>query len=133
MKNAAVAGHVTEREQAIAGLKAACNILERWGCTSEESQRILGLGRAAYYKNRKEPEKARLTGDQLTRISYILNIYSALRIVFNNPENVDGFMSMPNSNGYFNDRTPLSVIATGDFGALYETFRHVDGLRGGLW
>ena len=89
------------------------------------------MKKSTYYKNRESVDTARLSGDQVERISYILNIHAALRIVFDNPENVYGFMSMPNNNSYFNGRTPLTVISTGNFGALYETFKRVDALRGG--
>jgi len=40
----------------------------------------------------------RLSQDQLTRASYVLNIHAALRTVFENPENLYGFMAMPNNN-----------------------------------
>ncbi|VTP69272.1 Uncharacterised protein [Leclercia adecarboxylata] len=67
-------------------IRAAMNILEKWGCSTEQQQNILQLSRAALYKYRqKETKTASLTHDQLTRISYLLNMHSALRIVFSNP------------------------------------------------
>lgn len=115
------------------GLKAALNILEKWGCNAEQMQAILRLPRATFYKYRSHPESARLDQDQLTRISYLLNIHQALRIVFDNPDNVYGFMTKRNHNAYFHGRAPLDVIGKGDFAALYETFKRVDHLRSGLW
>ena len=54
-------------------------------------------------------------------------------MVFTNPDNVYGFMKMVNNNPYFNGRTPLSLIATGQFGALYEVAKRVDSMRSGQW
>ncbi|HTN34842.1 MAG TPA: antitoxin Xre-like helix-turn-helix domain-containing protein [Marinobacter sp.] len=122
-----------DRKMGISGLKAAFNILEKWECSADQAQAILRLPKATYYKYRSDPESARLDRDQLARISYLLNIHQALRVVFGNPENVYGFMRKRNHNPYFNGRAPLEVIESGDFSALYETFRRVDILRSGLW
>lgn len=121
------------RRMGISGLKAAFNILDKWRCTAEQAQAILRLPKATYYKYRNDPESARLDRDQLARISYLLNMHQALRIVFENPENVYGFMRKRNHNPYFHGRAPLEVIGNGDFAALYETFRRIDTLRGALW
>lgn len=115
------------------GLKVVFNILNRWGCSAEQQQSILQLPKSSYYKYRGAPEAARLTGDQIERISYLLNIHAALRVIFENPENVYGFMRMANNNPPFNGTAPLEMVATGRFGALYEVFRHIDSMRGGMW
>jgi hypothetical protein len=60
-------------------------------------------------------------------------MHSALRLVFDNPENLYGFVKLPNHNEFFNGRAPLEVMAQGDMISLYETFRRLDALRGGLW
>ncbi|MOA48771.1 hypothetical protein D3C78_1715630 [compost metagenome] len=64
----------------------------------------------------------------MQRISVVLNIHAALRLVFDNPENVCGFPSMENRNE-FNGRTPLEIMAQGDMVSLYEPFRRIDALR----
>lgn len=114
-------------------LNAAFKILDKWGANAEQQQKILQLAKATYYKHRAGGDP-KLTADQLTRISYLLNMHSALRTVFENPSNIYGFMAMPNKNAYFNGASPLSLIAaTGDFGTLYEVAKRVDMLRGSLW
>lgn len=116
-----------------AGLKAVLAILGHWGCSPEQVQKILQISRPAYYKYRKSPHQASLSQDQLERLSYVLNIHASLRTLFENPKNVYGFMSLKNDNPFFNGRSPLEVISTGQFAALYETFKRIDALRGGLW
>lgn len=117
----------------MAGFKAADNILSSWGCTAQQSQNILKLSKSSYHKFKANPETTKLSDDQLERVSYLLNIHQALRIVFSNSANIYGFMTMKNHNDFFAGRTPLEIIESGKFGDLYEVARRVDALRGGLW
>lgn len=115
------------------GLKVAIRILERWKCTPEEQQAILGLARATYYKYKKNPESARLDRDQLDRVSYVLNIHAALNTVFENPANRYGFMRMRNHNPYFSGKAPIEIVSQGSMASLYETFKRIDAMRGAQW
>ena len=115
------------------GFKAALKIFDKWGCGAEQAQKILGLNRATYFKYKKAPEAVNLSQDQLERLSYVINIHAALRVVFDNPENVYGFIKMPNHNPYFNGKTPLELISTGHFANLYEVYKRIDALRGAGW
>ena len=115
------------------GLKVAIKILKNWGCSNEQMQSILSVSRAALFKYKDAPQTARLTQDQIQRISYILNIHAALRVIFSNQDNVNNFMSLKNHNPYFEGATPLSLIDTGSFAALYEVFKRIDCMRGGSW
>jgi len=117
-------------EQAAIGLKVAMGILDKWECDSESQWKVLGLGRSTFFKRRNDTQGMRLSGDQVERISYILNIHAALRTLFDNPENVHGFMRMKNHNAFFNGATPLSLVEGGNFGSLYETHKRIDALRG---
>ncbi len=120
---------------AATGLKTAVAILEKWGASGEQGATILRISRSTYARaKRRDPTwEVSLDTDQLTRISLVLNIHSALRVVFDNPENLYGFMSMANHNAFFHGRTPLEVMAQGDFISLYETFKRIDTLRGAGW
>lgn len=123
------------KSTAATGLKAAVGILHKWGASGEQGQAILRVSHSTYARAKRP---AGLTGisldsDQLTRISLVLNIHAALRVIFDNPDNVYGFMKMANHNAFFNGRAPLSIMGSGDFVALYETFRRIDAMRGGQW
>lgn len=124
---------VNQNSLSQAGFKAANNILSSWGCSAVQSQQILKLSKSTYHRFKSSPETTTLNDDQLERISYLLNIHQALRIVFSNPDNVTGFMTMPNHNDYFAGRTPLDVIESGKFGDLYEVAKRIDAFRGGMW
>ncbi len=121
------------KTMSVAGFKTADNILSKWGCSAQQAQAIMKVSKSSYHKFKSSPDTANLTDDQLERVSYILNMHQALRIVFSNPANVSGFMGLNNHNDFFAGRTPLEIISSGKFGDLYEVAKRVDALRGGLW
>ncbi|WGI27050.1 hypothetical protein QEN58_08300 [Halomonas alkaliantarctica] len=122
------------RAAAAAGLKAAVRILDKWQASGEQGEAILRVSHSTYARARRgDLVEIKLDSDQLTRISYLLNIHAALRMIFDNPENLYGFVNLVNHNPYFNGRTPLEIIGSGDFAALYETFKRIDSLRGSQW
>ncbi len=133
MNTSTATRHSAGNDIAITGLRTVLAILEKWGCSADQAQKILQVSRPAYYKYKKRPEQANLSRDQIERLSYVLNIHASLRTLFENPKNVYGFMSLKNDNPFFNGKSPLEIIGSGQFGALYETFKRVDALRGGLW
>lgn len=105
-------------------LRAAVGILDKWRASSDQACRILRISRSTYIRARqRDPDWAvTLDADQMQRISFVLNIHAALRLVFDNPENVYGFPSMANDNDFFNGRSLLEIMAQGDMISLYETF-----------
>lgn len=118
-------------DAAKSAVKAVLNILDKWSCSEKEKMALLGIGRSTLHKYQAAPESARLTPDLLERISYLLNIHAILRILFENPENVYGFVNMPNSNPFFDGKAPMEILSSGLMSALYEVHRHLDGIRDG--
>jgi len=123
------------KSQCVAGLRAAVGILEKWRASSDQACRILRISRSTYTRARQRDADwaVALDSDQMQRISFVLNIHAALRLVFDNPDNVYGFPAMANHNEFFNGRSPLEIMAQGDMISLYETFRRIDVLRGAQW
>lgn len=123
------------KQQCVAGLRAAVAILDKWAASSEQACRILRISRSTYTRARQRDPAwtVALDADQMQRISFVLNIHAALRLVFDNPQNLYGFVALANHNEFFNGRSPLEIMAQGDMISLYETYRRIDVLRGGLW
>ncbi|MEO1821022.1 antitoxin Xre-like helix-turn-helix domain-containing protein [Pseudomonas sp.] len=121
-----------KKDLALVGLRTALNILSKWKTSTEQAGNILRVSRSTISRARTD-KTVSLDEDQLKRVSLVLNIHSALRMLFDNPANVYGFMQMKNHNEFFNGRSPLEVVQNGDMIALYETFRRIDSLRGAQW
>ncbi|MCR9712859.1 DUF2384 domain-containing protein [Vibrio parahaemolyticus] len=117
----------------MAGFKAADNILSSWDCTNRQIQKILNISKLSYDEFKTNQKQITLSNDQLVRVSYILNIHNVLRVIFNNSDNVKGFMSMRNHNDDFSGRSPIQVIESGILGDLQKVYKHIDRLqRNGL-
>lgn len=117
------------RRKAFVGLKACLRIIQKWRATPSEACRILHISSHTYRRVLSSSGySVRLNVDQLYRVSIVLNIHAALRIIFNNPLNTHQFPSLNNHNDFFNGRTPLEIMAQGDFISLYETYRRIQSL-----
>ena len=129
---------VTDKSQTLSknhsaiGLCAAINILDKWSASVKQASLILRISPStiAHAKNKENTEWTEdLDIDVMQRISLVLNIHSALRLIFDNPENVYSFVGMKNDNEFFNERAPLDIMAQGDLVSLYETFKQIESLR----
>ncbi len=109
-----------------AALKAVIKIMESWSCSRSQMSIILAIPYSTLGRYMKAPDKARLSRDQQTRLSYILNIYQLIRMAFNNQANVDNFMSLKNYNGQFKGRRPLDLLLEGSIENIRDTYRHIE-------
>ena len=120
-----------ENKSAI-GLRAAINILDKWGASATQASSALRISASTYASVQSKEDSdwsARFDAEVIQRISLVLNIHSVLRSIFDNPDNVYGFVGMRNDNRFFNGRSPLEIIAQGDLVSLHETFKCIDSLR----
>lgn len=115
------------------GFDAAVAIMKLWKCNTDDMLNILRINCSSFFSYKSGKVEFILDSDQLTRISYVLNIHATLQTVFSNPENVYGFMKMVNNNPYFEGRTPLEIIKDVDFGALHEVHSRIYSLRTDGW
>lgn len=113
-------------------LSAAANILAKWAATTELACKILRVSRSTLARA-QSGKPVDLDSDQISRASIILNCHAALKTVFDNPENVYGFVNMKNHNPFFNGKSPLEIMSSGQFVSLYETYKRIDALRGAGW
>lgn len=127
------AQNLPTQSQGKKALKVAINILNKWQCSEQEKQAILGISRSTLHKYQVKPESARMTPDLLERTSYVLNIHQSLKMLFDNDENVYGFVRYPNQNYFFNGAAPMDTLRSGLSSSLYEVNRQLDSLRGGQW
>lgn len=107
---------------------AAVNILKKWGCTEKQIIRILDIPALRFSRYLANSSNAELTSDQLTKISYLLNIHAVLRTVFTNQDNVASFMACKNSNDYFDNRSPIEIIESNSSRDLHQVAMRIEAL-----
>lgn len=107
------------------------NLMSKWECSPAEQRTLLGsIGPTTYHKYKKLPE-VRLPHDTLERISYLMGIHKALRIVFSNSRpQIYGWVRKPNSAAPFNGRSALDYMLAGRVIDLADVRRYLDGVRG---
>ena len=82
--------------------------MKAWNVSDEDARQLLGGVSAESYDAMKSKDSARtLSEDQLMRVSYLVGIYKALRILHSD-KIATAWMTRPNDNNIFGGMTPLA-------------------------
>lgn len=117
------------------GLRTFRNIADEWELT--EAQRIATLGHPARSTYHGWMQRARdgvsitLPHDTLLRISAVLGIYKALRILFSDRAQAVVWLTNPHHGTVFAGASPLEFITEGALDGMMTVRRYLDGWRGG--
>lgn len=106
-------------------LKAFFNITHKWNLTSEQERILLGTSTPTFYRWKKD-KNGSLTKDTLERISYILGIYKALRILLPSEEAANSWIKKPNKAPLFNGKSALDKLLVGRVIDLADVRRYLD-------
>ncbi|MGZ3437242.1 MAG: antitoxin Xre-like helix-turn-helix domain-containing protein, partial [Gemmatimonadaceae bacterium] len=113
---------VSESTQAGAGLRTFARIADKWKLSARDAMALLGVeSRSTYYellkRARESKEVKGLNRDQLDRLSYLLGIYEAIRVLFpHSEESRDAWVSSANTAPMFAGRSPLEVMRSSMIG-----------------
>ncbi len=111
-------------------LKAFFTIMARWRVRDEDARALLGgVTNGPYYEMKRKPNRV-VDADRLLRLSYVLGIFKALRIL-HSPRLADQWVRLPNRNPIFAGRTPLAYMVAGGLPALQTVRRLLDARRAG--
>jgi hypothetical protein len=128
------AAQISDTAQAGAGLRTFARIVEKWRLPSSDAMALLGIdSRSTYYDLIKRARESRevkgLSRDQLDRLSYLLGIYEAIRVLFpHSEESRDDWVSRVNTAPLFAGRSPVEIMRSSMIG-LYQTFAHLTAAR----
>ena len=114
-------------------LRAFLNIMTRWSIPDREARQLLGGIAASNSRRRLQAQSPTRVLDQegkLVRISYLIGIFKALRILHDEAL-ADGWVRMPNRNRIFGGRRPLDYMIQGGAPAMELVRRLLDARRGG--
>jgi len=119
------------------GLRTFLRIADEWALSESERLRILGLpARSTFHgwvAKVRRGEDMTLSVDELTRISSVLGIFKALKILFPKDADAATWLRSPNDGPAFGGQTPLALITSGGQDNLMLVRRHLDAWRGGLF
>jgi hypothetical protein len=111
-------------------LKAFFNIMARWNVRDEDARALLGgVSNGPFYEMKRHPDRV-LDADRLTRISYLVGIFKALRILHSRTL-ANEWVQLPNSNPIFAGQMPLTYMIRGGLPAMQTVRRLLDARRAG--
>jgi Antitoxin Xre/MbcA/ParS C-terminal toxin-binding domain len=111
-------------------LKAFFNIMAKWKVRDEDARALLGgVTNGPFYEMKRKPDRV-LDVDKLTRISYLIGIFKALRILHADAL-ADEWVQLPNQNRIFAGQTPLAYMMRGGLPAMQTVRRLLDARRAG--
>lgn len=131
MPTAPASPKLDRRRLSAPGLKAFFRIAGLWDLSNEEQMTLLGLtSRSTFFNWRRDPAVS-LSKDTLERISYVLGIYKALRILLPDDKAADAWVRQPNAAPLFGARSALERMLSGQVADLFVVRQYLDAQRGG--
>ena len=117
---------LTDAEGA-AMFRAVVNLFARWGLTDEQSATLLDMPLRSF-RRWKADAPGRLGRDARARLSNLMGIHKALRIIFREPARGYAWIKAPND--AFGGRSALTVRLGGELTDLMRVRRYLDAERG---
>ncbi len=126
-------GDATSRARvSTTSVRAMVRLAAEWGLTVEQLGTLLGsVAPSTWHSWVKNPPKD-LGVDRLTRVSYLLGIYTALHVLYPRSPLADEWVKRPNSNVLFAGRCPLDTLLHGGINAMDRVRSLLDARRGGV-
>ena len=114
-------------EEAAAMFRAVLNLFRLWDITDEEAAILLDQPLRTY-RRWKAGELGRFDRDDKARLSNLMGIHKALRIIFREPQRGYAWIKAPNK--VFGNRTALDILLGGELTDLMRVRRYLDAERG---
>lgn len=115
-------------EEAVAMLRASINLFRVWELTDDQAATLLDLP-VRTYRRWKSGELGRIDRDGKARLSNLIGIHKALRLIFREPQRSYVWIKAPNA--AFKGQSALDVMLRGELTDLMRVRRYLDTERGG--
>lgn len=122
-------GDVLTADEAAASARAVVNLFDRWQLSDTEARQLLGGMAARSWARWKAGEIGRIDRDLATRLSLLLGIHKALRIIFGRDPG-RAYTWVRRANDAFDGQSALEVMLRGEMLDLYGVRRYLDAERG---
>ena len=114
-------------EEAAAMFRAVLNLFAKWARTDREAATLLDMP-VRTYRRWKAGERGRINRDGKARLSNLMGIHKALRIIFREAQRGYAWIKAPNE--AFGGRSALAVMLGGEFTDLIRVRHYLDAERG---
>lgn len=118
---------ITQHEGA-AMFRAAVNLFGKWEVTDEQAAILLDMP-VRSYRRWKAEGPGRISRDGRARLSNLMGIHKALRIIFS--QSARGYAWIRAANETFGGASALDVMLGGELTDIMRVRRYLDATRGG--
>jgi hypothetical protein len=108
--------------------RAAVNLFSRWQVSDRDACTLLGGLSPRSYARWKKGEFGRIGRDLAARLSNLMGIHKALRIIFAEPER--GYLWIRAENQAFGGHSAMAIMLNGELTDLMRVRRYLDAERG---
>lgn len=107
--------------------RAVINLFGKWDITDAQAVVLLGDISARTYQRWKQGQLGRVQIDLASRLSNLIGIHKALRLLYSEPQRGYDWIRAPNA--AFGGDSPLQVMLGGQLTALMRVRRYLDSYR----
>jgi len=112
-------------------IKSFVKISGKWGLTESQARGLLGgIAASTFHAWKNQPDKPKLSQDELLRISLVVGIYKALNIYFSE-EWADRWVTLGNREPLFAGGAPIDFMIVQGQPGMSDVRRMLDSWRGG--
>jgi len=116
------------QEEGGAMFRAAVNLFGKWGLTDEQAAVLTDMP-VRSFRRWKAEGPGRFSRDGLARLSNLMGIHKALRLIFQEPQRGYDWIKAPNA--AFEGASALAVMLGGELTDIMRVRRYLDAERGG--
>lgn len=116
------------QDEAAAMFRAALNLFGKWELTDEQAATLLDMP-VRSFRRWKVEGPGRISRDGRARLSNLMGIPKALRIIFTEPQR--GYAWIRTGNSAFAGASALDVMLGGELTDIMRVRRYLDAERGG--
>ena len=117
-------------EEAGAMLRAAVNLFGLWKLTDKQAATVLGATIRSYSRWKADGKAGSWPRDLKARLSNLMGVHKALRIIFREPQR--GYNWIRAANSAFGGKSALDIMLGGELTDLMRVRRYLDSERG-VW
>src|SRR3546814_13434777 len=111
--------------------RAVIRLFDQWGVTDAQAATLLGDIAVRTWQRWKQGEYGRWNVDLAARLSNLIGIHKALRLLYTEAER--GYRWLKTPNRAFGERPALDVMLGGQLTDLMRVRRYLDRSRGAWW
>ncbi len=108
--------------------RAVINLFDQWGVSDDQAAVLLGGIAPRTYQRWKAGEYGRVGPDLSARLSNLMGMHKAVRLLFKDARRGYGWVKRPNET--FGGRPALDILLGGQLTDLMRVRRYLDAMRG---